>query len=359
MIVKTRTNGNNGGFDFLRFEKINCGTLMHFGGQPKSIEIESRREPIFGRYWTSISNVRADKPGKPNLNPVLTDEEQRKRDEADAKEKENCFFEPHNIGKTPEPRIYFPSLEIEGYVPVSVPNLYGYSFLGRVNCFTSHEKKHLPLMTQADIRNYILITIENARKLNGLGIKRMFSLINVGKIAGNSQPHPHSQDGALTNGVDSTDFDELQRYKAYKKQVKDPFGEYMDRVRNSPLFGFQNESAMVFAQFAPKYPDELEVMACSNVGNFCELDNRTVDGLTEILSRSISFLNSKRGVDALNVVAHQKPFGDKSNYRLHFHISPRDKNIHGGLEVGFGNYIVDTYPEQTARELRAYHASLS
>src|SRR3989344_8309814 len=131
---------------------------MYFKGDPLRIRIEQRTDPFFPLHTTTISDKRVDKPGRLP--------EKRERDaEKDRLEKEKCYFEPPNIYETPKPREYHPELEVDGFVPVSVPNPYGFSLLGRVNCFTNHEKKYPELLTAQDWRNYLLISTKNAHRI--------------------------------------------------------------------------------------------------------------------------------------------------------------------------------------------------
>ena len=125
--------------EFAKLEK-NALTIREeyfiFKGAPKKITIEERVDPFFPQHISIISEIRAERTGRlPEKKPQNSEE--------DEKMKKECYFEPENIHKTPEPRTYYHDLTRDLYIPVTVPNLYAFSKHGTVNCFTSHDRNHL------------------------------------------------------------------------------------------------------------------------------------------------------------------------------------------------------------------------
>lgn len=320
---------------------------MMVEGDPVRIRIEQRTDPFFPLHTTTISDKRADKPGR-------IFEKRKRGDKADRVEKEKCYFEPSNIHQTPKPREYHPELEVDGYVPVSVSNKHGFSLLGRVNCYTSHDKKYPEMLQMKDWMNYLLISAKNANRIVSEGYGDMFNIINFGKLAGGSQPHPHSQDGVLVNRYSSTQFRELDMFFHLEQNDDHPFETRANFLRKQGLECFEDDSVFISAPYAPRFPDELELTLKTKVCNFRQLPKLDAKKVANGLYHAVHFLSTEREVTDFNVIAHQDSLLENSEYRMHFHILPRNKNVLGGVEIGFNGYIVDTWPEATALAFRKY-----
>jgi len=327
---------------FVEFEE------MRVDGDPVRIRIEHRVDPFFPLYTTTISDVRVNKPGK--LPDVA-----EKDTEKDKLEKGKCYFEPTNIHQTPKPRFYYDELEVDGYVPVSVPNKFGFSLKGLVNCFTSHEKKYPKLLTAKDWRNYLVISEKNAHRVMGEGYSEMFNVINFGHIAGGSQAHPHFQDGVLLHGYNSRQFRERDLLFHLEQSDDHPFQTSMNFSRKMGLNCFENDSVFIAAPYAPMFPDQVDLTLKPEVSNLRQLTSKNIKDLSLGLFYTVNFLSTERGVTDFNVIAHQDSLTqEESGYRLHFHVMPRNKNIIAGVEIGSNGYVVDTWPEATAAAFREY-----
>lgn len=320
---------------------------MMVNDDPVRIRIEHRTDPFFPLHTTIISDKRADKPGKPS-------EKKERNVEKDRIEKEKCYFEPANIHQTPKPREYHPELEIDGYIPVSVPNKYGFSVLGRVNCFTSHERKYLELMTPQDWSNYLHISAKNANHIISKGYSEMFSVVNSGRIAGSSQAHPHSQDGVLESNPSSLQSRKRDLFFRLQQIDDHPFDTYMGFLRKQDLECFENDSAFISASYAPIVPDQIDILLKKDISSFVQLGREEVRDISKCLHHAVHFLSTERGVSDLNLVSYQDALIDGSGYRLNFQLSPRNKNVLGSIEVGYNQFVVDTWPEATAEAFRKY-----
>lgn len=338
---------------FKAHEKISIAE-MQFNGEEKKVSLVTRHDPIFPFYKTIISEERArrQKPAQ-------------KLEALAANNKTNCFFEHENLHNTPEPRRHYPELSVDEFTPVSVPNLYTFALEGRVNCFTAHDRCDPSKITTQDMYNYLEMSRNNAILVKNRGYDRMFNFINFGIKAAGTQEHPHSQDGIVENdsfvsaGPIGDNARELKHYARRWSVDEDIFDRYALIMNKSSYWGFETSGAVVMAPHAPQFPDQLDVIAKSNVGNFTDLEKLDMPGVAQALAYSINFLCTERGVTDFNLISHQTPFSENAknvykNYRLHFHIFPRNKNLIGGIEIDRAYSIIDIYPEDTASALREY-----
>lgn len=342
---------------FKAHQKISVGSMIYEGAQ-KNITLVKRSDPIFPFYESTLSEERANRQ-KPSQGapPVI------------GNKKAGCFFEEENIHKTPQPRRHYPELALDGFVPVSVPNLFGFALEGRVNCFTAHDRCDPSKITNQDMYNYLVMSKENAQAIRLVGFDKMFNFINFGIKAAGTQEHPHSQDGALeraitiTGGPIGNNERELQIYGGRWGAIsgQDIFDRYNLVASKSAFWGFETSSAAVMAPFAPQYPDQLDIISKPNVGTIADLERVDMPGIASALAHSINFLCTERGVTDFNLVTHQIPLSVYAkhaykNYRLHWHLYPRNKNLAGGVEVDGSLHVIDIFPENTAQALRDYFA---
>lgn len=343
---------------FKKFQSVSTGA-MEYEGAPRGIELVTRHDPLFPFYRAVISQERANrqKPAQPP-EPVRGDK------------KASCFFEADNIHKTPEPRIYYPEHTVDGFVPVSVPNLFGFALEGRVNCFTAHDRCDPTKFNSQDMHAYLAMSRKNALLVKARGHDRMFNFINFGVKAAGTQEHPHSQDGVInTNMFESAgpigaNAAELRYYAQRWSVDGDVFDRYNMIASKSAFWGFETSSAVVMAPYAPRYPDQLDILVKSPIGNFTDLSPLDLPGIASALASAINYLTTKRGVTDFNLITHQTPFSENArsvyqNYRLHWHLCPRNKNLAGGIEVDGAFNVIDVFPEHTASGLRDYIAAKS
>jgi len=323
-------------------------------GNPVVRTIEVRKDPLFGHYSSLISPERVKRPH-------TTDVEERRTDES------TCIFCPPRIYQvTPEPKKrhkgFITYKESEKHPVLSVPNLFPFGKPHYVTVFKVHEPDLMQLDFN-DMEAYLESGCEIAREIKGMeGVFGMWDIINWGYYAAASQIHPHAQRGGLTR-VMMTEMDiEYERYG--RLSAKDQFNEYMSRIRGSDLFGWESELLFINAPFAPKVPDQVDVIVKPQIRNMLELYDLGESKRCEIARSMLGILHlldNKRGVTDLNVITHQARFDQDGSYRLHWHILPRNKRGFswrwGGMEME-GAYVVDVYPDETAAAIRDhYHVS--
>ena len=158
----------------------------------------------------------------------------------------------------------------------------------------------------------------------------------------------------LVNRYSSTQFRELDMFFRLEQSDDHPFETRANFLRKNGLECFEDDSIFISAPYASRFPDELELTLKPKVCNFRQLPKIEVKKVAQGLYYAINFFSSERGVTDFNVITHQDSLLENSEYRIHFHILPRNKNVLGGVEVGFNGYVVDTWPEATASAFREY-----
>ena len=210
-------------------------------------------------------------------------------------------------------------------------------------------------LTSDDIANYLSSGVELARRLQAEGCAGMWDFINWGACAGASQSHPHSQRGGIYSKTRSLMDKEAEALRNRKAELdgKDPFEFYMDLIRDSPLLIHEDDDVFVFAPYAPRFTDQVDIFTKTDrrVSNYLELDEKAVASISKAMSAVLRDLGTKRGITDLNVETHQARFNGSEDYRMHWHIYPRMSTI-ASMELN-DMYIVSAYPEDTAQALVA------
>lgn len=324
---------------------------LNIKGENKSSVISLRLDPLFGKYSphsTSISEERANRP------------ETIKHTRKETK-KEGCIFcLPKIYEITPEPRIDHSrdGLYTLGGSPVlSVPNLFPFSPDHYVTIFADHKPDVIDLCKE-DLVNYIETAFYFANKFRAEKAEGMWDFVNWGAAAGASQPHPHAQRGTLEKKLNSMiTLEQVSLAKRAKDIGQDPFEVYMSKVRDSPYFVFENDFLFICTPFAPKLPDQVDIISKKGFNTLLDTSWDYRRGLAESMLGVFHALSLHRGVSDFNLTLHQNFFDVKDFYRLHWHVYPRNKNNLGGMELN-NSYIIGVFPQVTAKTLR-HHFNVS
>lgn len=340
---------------FSHFQQIVNGNLV-FGRDNKEYSLFLRNDP-FGTNVCRISEARAKRPRA--IGEVVLE----------AKPQEECVFCPPKInGNTPEPKIIHGHGTTDGvpYEIVSVPNLHPFSPDHYVTIFSSHKPK-LTDLTAPDLVAYVNSLYDLAGRFQRGGALGMWDFINWGPAAGASQSHPHAQRGPIIEEMLGSDMDSVYSVResglvsklAYQ-MGSDPYENHINQLRDSDLFIFESGGEggiFIYAPLAPKFPHQVDITVKRKVGNVLQLEKGERELMAGSMLGVFRALADKLGVTDVNVVLHQELFhlSDRSHYRMHWHIMPRNLNSIAGFELGVGPYVVPFFPEETASVLREHY----
>ncbi|MBL8695373.1 MAG: galactose-1-phosphate uridylyltransferase [Planctomycetes bacterium] len=323
---------------------------------------ELRRDPITGR-WVIFSKERGRRPSdfaSEDRDPVVA----------------SCPFCTGNEQQTP-PELYavrsmgsppntpgwsvrvvpnkYPALRVEGDLEKAGDGIYD-----SMNGVGAHEvfvegAEHSTSMTA--LPHAVVRAAVRAFRIRMLDLKRdrrlAYALVfkNVGRRAGASQPHNHSQLIA-TPVVPIT----VQQEMAGARRFFDYRGRciYCDIVRQERAQGarvlLDTKEFVALVPYAARFPFETWVLPTRHVSHFEDSPEAELDQFADALLTTLSRLERALGAPAYNLVIHTSPFvdGPLEHYHWHAEIMPR-VTMTAGFEWGSGFYINPVMPEDAVR----------
>jgi UDPglucose--hexose-1-phosphate uridylyltransferase len=193
-------------------------------------------------------------------------------------------------------------------------------------------------------------------------VKNVLIFENQGEAVGVSNPHPHCQIYA-TNFVFKTIETEARASANYFQQNGRIL--FRDIIEAERLDGrrviAENENAIAFLPYFARYAYEVFVAPKRTVPSLADLNETEVADLASILREMLTRFDNLWEIPFPYVMPlHQAPSdgGDYSKFHFHiqFHPPLRKPNLLkylAGPEIGGGNFLSDTSPEEKAAELKA------
>lgn len=185
---------------------------------------------------------------------------------------------------------------------------------------------------------------------------------NKGEVVGVSNPHPHGQIYA-TNFVFKTIETEARVGERYLQETgRVLFQDILAAERaDGRRILWENDSAIAFLPYFARYAYEVFVAPKATYPDIRCLSPRERWDLAEILRRVlIAFDNLWQMPFPYVMPLHQAPTDGRTYPGFHFHIEfhpplrkPHLRKYLAGPEIGGGNFLADTAPEEKAAELRA------
>jgi UDPglucose--hexose-1-phosphate uridylyltransferase len=184
---------------------------------------------------------------------------------------------------------------------------------------------------------------------------------NKGEVVGVSNPHPHCQIYATNFTFKHIETERLAGRRHLDETGRNLFqdilaAERQDGRRIITLHG----SAMAFVPYFARYAYETYVAPLRSVGTIAALDDRERRDLAIVLRDVvIRFDNLWRMPFPYVMALHQAPVkgnADGFHFHIEFHPPLRRPNLLkylAGPEIGGGNFLSDTSPEEKAAELVA------
>jgi|SRR5579883_941474 len=188
---------------------------------------------------------------------------------------------------------------------------------------------------------------------------------NKGEVVGVSNPHPHCQIYA-TNFV----FKTIETEIAAARRHFDETGRvlFQDILSAEHQDGrrivFENSSAVAFVPYFARYAYETYVAPKETHPHLSDLSGRELSDLAEALKAMVvRYDNLWRMPFPYLMILHHAPTDGGDYGAFHFHIEfhpplrkPNLLKYLAGPEIGGGNFLSDTLPEEKAEELRSVPA---
>jgi UDPglucose--hexose-1-phosphate uridylyltransferase len=235
--------------------------------------------------------------------------------------------------------------------------------IARVVCYSPRHDLSLAQLETAEIEDLISAWQREYVDLGGRSeIEHVLIFENKGEVVGVSNPHPHCQIYA-TNFVFKTI--ETEAIASQRYLTENGRSLFQDIISAEQQDGrriiCENETAIAFLPYFARYAYEVFVAPKQTHPGISSLSETEVADLARVLQEVVvRFDNLWQMPFPYVMPLHQAPT-DGGDYRaFHFHIEfhpplrkPNLLKYLAGPEIGGGNFLSDTSPEEKAAELRA------
>ena len=237
------------------------------------------------------------------------------------------------------------------------------SGLARVVCFDCRHNVTLAQLSEEQI--LMLLEVLQAQYVE-LGardeVKHVHVFENKGEVVGVSNPHPHCQIYA-TNFVFKTIEIEAEAQREYMAKHGKPLFQDIIATEESDdrRLLVRRDRALSFVPYFARYPYETYVVPRAMHPSLASLTRAELVDFAAVLRETlIRFDNLWKMSFPYVMVLHQAPTDGREHPGFHFHIQihpplrkPGLLKYLAGPEIGGGNFLNDTAPEEKAAELRA------
>ena len=238
--------------------------------------------------------------------------------------------------------------------------------VARVVCYTPRHDLTLAELPHGEIVRLLTALQAQYRELGSRPeVKHVLMFENKGEVVGVSNPHPHCQIYA-TNFVFRTIEIEAQACaehfanhgRALLRDIIDAEEEDGRRIL------VQRKHALSFVPYFARYPYETYIAPRATHASLADLSGGEVADVAKVLRETLVRMdNLWRMSFPYVMVFHQAPTDGEAHPGFHFHIQihpplrkPGLLKYLAGPEIGGGNFLNDTAPEEKAAELRAASA---
>jgi UDPglucose--hexose-1-phosphate uridylyltransferase len=197
-------------------------------------------------------------------------------------------------------------------------------------------------------------------------IKSVLIFENKGEAVGVSNPHPHCQ-------IYATDFtfkfiqQQIEASEKYKKEFnRDLFNDIIESERkDGARIIAQNDHAIAFIPFFARYAYEVMIFPKKNHSTLMSLSDDELFGLASVFHQVVRKLDMNYNMSfpyVMNIMQAPADEREGSSFRMHMWIQPPYRQpglikYLAGPEIGGGNFMADTMPEEKAAELNKIDVS--
>lgn len=235
--------------------------------------------------------------------------------------------------------------------------------LARVVCYSPKHNLTLAELSREEVANLLRVWQEQYSELGSRPeIEHVLIFENKGEAVGVSNPHPHCQIYA-NNFVFKTIENEARTSKKYfEDKGRILFQDIIEaECADGRRIIAANDTAIAFLPYFARYAYEVFVAPKACHPSIAAMSTEEIGDFAEVLKAVlVKFDNLWQMPFPYVMVLHQAPTdgGDYSSFHFHieFHPPLRKPNLLkylAGPEIGGGNFLSDTSPEEKAAELQA------
>lgn len=233
----------------------------------------------------------------------------------------------------------------------------------RVVCFTPRHDLTLAELPEPEVLA-LLVTLQNQYRELGARdeVRHVLVFENKGEVTGVSNPHPHCQIYA-TNFVFRTIEVEAEAQAEHLAAHRTPLFQEILAAEEADgrRIVAARDQAVAFVPYFARYPYETFIAPRATHSSLADLSPGEVADFAATLKETLVRLdNLWRMSFPYVLVLHQAPTDGQEHPGFHFHIQihpplrkPGLLKYLAGPEIGGGNFLNDTAPEEKAAELRA------
>ena len=238
--------------------------------------------------------------------------------------------------------------------------------LARVLCYSPQHNTTLAELDVAGVDALLAAWQDQHRELAARPeVEQVLIFENKGEVVGVSNPHPHCQIYAC-NFIFKTF--EIEAAAQLQYQQEHQRSLFMDIIQTEREDGrriiAENEQAVAFIPYFARYPYETYLSPKRPISSICDLSAEERRGFAEVQRELLTRYDNlwQMSFPYLQVV-HNAPCdgGDYEHFQFYIQFIPplRKPNVLkylAGPEVGGGNFLNATLPEEKAAELQAVSA---
>ncbi len=235
--------------------------------------------------------------------------------------------------------------------------------IARVVCYSPQHNLTLAELETGEIERLLQVwRLQYSELSNRPEIKHILIFENKGEAVGVSNPHPHGQIYATNFVFKTIETEALLSQRHWQETGRVLFQDILAAEReDGRRIIFENETAIAFIPYFARYAYEVYVAPKRTHPNIASLTQAEVRDFAAVLkSVLVRFDNMWEMSFPYVMPLHQSPTdgGDYAGFHFHieFHSPLRRPNLLkylAGPEIGGGNFLSDTAPEEKAAELRA------
>lgn len=238
--------------------------------------------------------------------------------------------------------------------------------IARVVCYSPKHNLSLAEMNRNEVENVISVWQKEYADLGRReGIDHVLIFENRGEAVGVSNPHPHGQIYATNFVFKTIETEAAASLRHFREHGRTLFHDIIQaEEQDGRRIIFENESAIAFMPYFARYAYEVFVAPKAAHHSVSELDDNEVGDFAEALKTVlVKYDNLWKMPFPYVMPLHNAPT-DRGGYDgFHFHIEfhpplrkPNLLKYLAGPEIGGGNFLSDTSPEEKAAELRQQSA---
>lgn len=235
--------------------------------------------------------------------------------------------------------------------------------MSRVVCYSPKHNLTLTELAPAEIENLLQVWQAQYLDLGGREeIEHVLIFENKGEAVGVSNPHPHCQIYANNFVFKTIETEARVSNKYFNETGKVLFQEIIEAERaDGRRIIAENDTAIAFLPYFARYAYEVFVAPKRTHPSIAGLSNEEIKDFAEVLKTVlVKFDNLWKMPFPYVMPLHQAPTDGGAHDAFHFHIEfhpplrkPNLLKYLAGPEIGGGNFLSDTSPEEKAAELRA------